>query len=205
MSLLLNIFLPTTCIYCRKLTARVCYECEPRVGSDPRLVFRENFIGFSSMTYNSDAKLLLRAFKELGESSLGKLMAQNMFPLIECFQNAPTILVPVPSNRNSLRARGLNPAEVIARELTNLDRNLRFQNLLARTRQTQDQSKLSVSARKENQRESMIASAAGASVLLVDDVVTTGSTLLAAKESLEKAGNSVVGFLTFAETESKKE
>jgi predicted amidophosphoribosyltransferase len=39
----------------------------------------------------------------------------------------------------------------------------------------------------------------------VDDVVTTGSTLLAAKDSLEKAGNSVVGFLTFAETESKKE
>lgn len=169
------------------------------------MVYRNDLIGFATMSYNQDAKQLLRSFKELGESSLAKLMAENIFPLLDCFIDAPKVLVPVPSNRNTLRERGFNPAEVIARELCRLDRSLSFQNLLTRTRTTRDQSKLNVSERSENQRDSIMAMVGHERVLLVDDIVTTGATLKASQLALETAGNIVAGFVTFAETESKKE
>jgi predicted amidophosphoribosyltransferase len=42
-------------------------------------------------------------------------------------------------------------------------------------------------------------------VLLLDDVVTTGATLLEARRAIEAAGIPVVGFATFAETPSLRD
>jgi predicted amidophosphoribosyltransferase len=125
-------------------------------------------------------------------------------PLLTCFSETPTCLVPVPSNFTSLRERGFNPAEVIARELARGAAGITYQNLLMRTRQTQDQSRLSPSQRAQNQLNSMIARVGSECVIVIDDVITTGSTIQTATETLENAGHKVIGFLTFAETESKR-
>ncbi len=174
-----------------------------QIGADPRLVFRSGLVGFSAMSYTQEAKTLLRAFKELGESELAKVLAGVMAPLIGCFETCPTILVPIPSNASSLRERGFNPAELIARELCRKTPGLRWVNALSRARETLDQSKLKPNERARNQNDSMIARSGTAKVLLIDDVVTTGATLLAASAELQKTGYSVAGFLTFAETERK--
>ena len=155
------------------------------------------------MSYNSSARLLLRSYKELGESELASTLAKSMLPLLGCFQNSPELLVPIPSNKSSLRERGFNPAELIAREISVRVQGMRWQNLLARVRETSDQTKLSPTERRANQVGSMISKVGGGNVILVDDVVTTGSSLLEAKKTLENAGFFVEGFLTFAETESK--
>ena len=156
------------------------------------------------MAYTADAKLLLRSFKELGESSLATTIAQCVAPLLGCFERFPTRLVPAPSNVKSIRERGFNPAEIIAREIARQVPNLRFESLLARTRQTLDQSKLTPSERSDNQRGSMIAQVGAEQIILIDDVVTTGATLKEATLALENAGHLVIGFLTFAETEAKR-
>ncbi len=156
------------------------------------------------MSYNTEAKLLLRSFKELGESSLGKLIAEWMIPLLACFDEIPTRLVAVPSNFKTLRARGYNPAEVIAREISSHPGAPPFANLIWRTRETSDQSKLSPSQRAANQQGSMLAKVGIEKIVLIDDVVTTGATLQSATTALKNAGHSVVGFLTFAETEAKR-
>jgi len=174
------------------------------VGSEARLVYREGLVGFSTMSYKAEAKLLLRSFKELGESALGQVIAESMVSLLACFAESPTRLVAVPSNFKTLRERGYNPAEVIAREISRYPGTPHFQNLLWRTRQTRDQSKLTPSERAENQRGSMLAKAGGEVIVLIDDVVTTGATLQNASAALQNAGHSVVGFLTFAETENKR-
>ena len=156
------------------------------------------------MAYTADAKLLLRAFKELGESSLAAPIAQSIYPLLSCFEQTPTRLVPVPSNVKSIRERGFNPAEIIAREIARNLPNLRFENLLARTRQTLDQSKLTPLERSDNQVGSMVAQVGRERIIHIDDVVTTGATLKEATHALENSGHSVIGFLTFAETEAKR-
>jgi len=168
------------------------------------MVFRDGLIGFSAMSYTTEAKTLIRSFKELGESSLATYIAQSLVSLVPCFDEHPTKLVAIPSNQRTTRERGFNPPELIARELCQLVPHLRWENLLYRTRQTNDQSKLSPLQRRENQRDSMLAEAGSERVVLIDDVVTTGATLKAAEQALVAAGHSVIGFLTFAETESKK-
>jgi orotate phosphoribosyltransferase len=50
----------------------------------------------------------------------------------------------------------------------------------------------------------MISKVGSGRVILVDDVVTTGATLITAKQTLENAGYFVEGFVTFAETEGKR-
>lgn len=204
MSLLLNLFLPAKCLFCDDLGDRVCRKCAVHVGAAPRIVFRDSFIGFSATDYNSDAQKLLRSYKELGESELAGLMAGSMFPLFQCFDRLPDFLVPIPSNRSSLRDRGFNPAELLARELSLGLPGVRWVNVLSRVRETQDQSKLNPAERRANQSGSLISKVGTGRVIIVDDVVTTGATLVTAKQTLENAGYFVEGFVTFAETEGKR-
>ncbi len=203
MSLFLDLLIPAKCLFCGQLGTRVCEDCEVEIGSEPRLVYRDGLIGFSAMGYDSNAKTLLRSYKELGESELASVMARTMVNLIGCFEQRPELLVPIPSNRSSVRERGFNPAELLARELSLQVPGLRWSNVLGRIRETKDQSKLTPTERKQNQLGSMIAKVGGGRVLLIDDIVTTGASLLAAKETLERADYIVDGFVTFAETEAK--
>ena len=204
MSLLLDIFLPTKCISCAALGSRVCSICELQVGGDPRLVMRQHLVGFSTTGYTDFTKQVLRSFKELGESELSKTLGKAMVPLLGCFSKSPSLLVPIPSNVSSLRERGFNPAELLAREIAIRSNGLRWANVLQRARQTKDQSKLDPTERRANQLDSMRARAGSSEVLLIDDVVTTGATLLEAHRVLTKAGYLVTGFITFAETEAKR-
>jgi ComF family protein len=204
MSLLLDIFLPSKCLFCERLGARICFTCEPQQALDPRLVIRNGFVGFSATSYDHKAKSILRSYKELGESELALFLAKTMIPLVQCFERTPDLLVPIPSNRNSVLERGYNPAELIAREVSAGLAGVRWSNLLGRLRETKDQSKLSPEERRNNQSGSMAARVGSGRVLIIDDVVTTGSTLLAAKETLENSGYFVEGFITFAETEAKR-
>lgn len=194
--------LPAPCLLCSKFENRVCTDCAQVFAIEPRLVYRDGIVGFATMAYNDSARQMLRAYKELGESSLGQLIAGWMHPLLTCFTGKATRLVPIPSNRLALRERGFNPAEVITRELCSLDANLRYENILSRTRATLDQSKLNPNQRLENQTDSMIARVGSESVIIVDDVVTTGATMAVAAKTLEISGHRVLGFLAFAETEA---
>lgn len=204
MSLLLDIFLPSKCLFCESLGGRICLTCETDIATDPRLVIRDGLVGFSATSYDDKAKSILRSYKELGESELAKFLSRAMIPLVPCFEQMPEILVPIPSNRSSVIERGFNPAELIAREISAGLSGVRWANLLGRIRETQDQSKLSPAERRINQSGSMAGRVGSGKVLLIDDVVTTGATLLAAKETLEKSGYFVEGFITFAETEAKR-
>jgi ComF family protein len=110
------------------------------------------------------------------------------------------LVVPVPLPWPRLLRRGFNQAEAIAAPLaTLLDRPLR--RALAR-RPSPPQSLLPVRRRAGNLRRSLRVRERlpGASVLLVDDVVTTGATLRAATAALRSAGAERVTALAVAWT-----
>jgi ComF family protein len=104
---------------------------------------------------------------------------------------APQRIVPVPLHPRSLRARGFNPAGLLARELADALDVPVDPVALSRTRDTPSQTGLDRTARQRNVRGAFAARrpfAAPLRIWLVDDVVTTGSTLRAAALALRRAG-----------------
>jgi len=125
-------------------------------------------------------------------------------------------LVPIPLSARRLRDRGYNQAAALARALGTVWRLPVAERLLSRTRDTGTQTALTPEARLKNVAGAFVASAAsapaagaggrggaagegsGVAVILVDDVLTTGATLVAAAKALGAAGWRTVGAVTFA-------
>lgn len=104
---------------------------------------------------------------------------------------APERIVPVPLHPRRLRERGFNPAALLARWIAR-ERRCRFDAaLLRRVRHTTSQTGLGRSARRANVRGAFQVrprARVPAIVWLVDDVVTTGSTLVECARVLRRAG-----------------
>lgn len=132
----------------------------------------------------------------LGEP-LGRLLAARV-AMAAAAGLAVDAVVPVPLHRARLLQRGFNQAEVLATYVARrLGVPLRAR-WLRRMRRTETQAGLGRSGRLRNMKGAFRADrrAAGARVLLVDDVITTGATLQACSEALSEAA--WVGFATLA-------
>jgi ComF family protein len=128
-----------------------------------------------------------------------KVMIAKVPHYKEYFDGA--ILIPVPLHPTKERERGFNQSLVIAKSLNEATEAKDLQNLLVRTMYTQTQTRLSRAARHQNVKNAF-ALAADAVVIpnqtyiLVDDVITTGSTLNACAAVLREAGANQVKVAT---------
>ncbi|HET8622548.1 MAG TPA: double zinc ribbon domain-containing protein [Gemmatimonadales bacterium] len=108
-------------------------------------------------------------------------------------------LIPVPLSAARARERGYNQAERLARALGRITRLSVRAELLARTRHTPTQTTLPPDARRANVAGAFAATGVrDIRAVLVDDVFTTGATLLAAAEALAAGGAASVDAVTFA-------
>lgn len=99
-------------------------------------------------------------------------------------------LVPVPLHRARLLERGFNQSALLARALARRSDARFAPELLVRTRETAQQSRLAASERRENVARAFTATRplGARPVTLIDDVITTGSTLSACADALRSAG-----------------
>jgi ComF family protein len=109
-------------------------------------------------------------------------------------------LVPMPLHRRRLRERGFNQVVELLRPLIHSGTPPLRLDWLQRERETSAQSGLSAGERRRNLRGAFVADAAvrGQRVLLVDDVITTGSTVMEAARTLQRAGAAEVRVLALA-------
>ena len=160
--------------------------------------------------YAGPAGGMVRRMKYGGVWILAEAMGADLARAVELLR-IPSVrcVTAVPMHPKRLRRRGRNHAELLARQVA-VRLNLEYVELLTRTRNAPQQARLGAKARRENLkggfalRPEWRAAVAGADVLLVDDVFTTGATAAGCAAALKEAGARRVWFAAYAHGERKR-
>jgi competence protein ComFC len=148
--------------------------------------------------YDGAIKDLIWRLKSSGAKAATKLMANIMTEKM-CLSNV--LLVPVPTSPDRVRQRGYDQAELLARELSK-QLNLPLAKLLIRHNKAHQvgANKLLRQVQLKNAfRASRRYIVQGQNILMIDDVVTTGSTLESAALALKAAGAANIEAAVFAQ------
>lgn len=121
--------------------------------------------------------------------------------MLSVFPDGHDLLVPVPLHKSRLRERGYNQSLLLVKELHRLTK-IPYGTQLIRSRPTSHQTGLSRTARLDNLHNAFKVKKPeqiqGKSIILVDDVFTTGATLRACAAALKQAGAENICGLTIA-------
>ena len=165
-----------------------CAECAAR-----RLSFSW---ARAAVAYEGPARTLVAAWKERGRRKLPRIFAGLLLEVVP--RPRADVVTFIPADPARGHWRGGNPAEHLAR-LVAREWGLPVEALLARTHSIPRQRGLTRTERRRNVKGAFVATTgAPASVLLVDDVYTTGATVGAAATELRRAGARSVYVATFA-------
>jgi predicted amidophosphoribosyltransferase len=187
----LPLLLEPLCERCGAPTAwavRRCRECAGR-----RLAFTQ---ARAAVRYEGAVRRVVAAWKERGLRRLAAVAAQVAAGALQRPGTAAIAYVP-PDGRRSTK-RGHHPAEWLAREL-GARWELPVLELLGRAARVEQQRGLALPERRRNMRGAFRpVGRAPPTVVLVDDVYTTGATANAAASALRRGGARRVEVVTFA-------
>ena len=115
----------------------------------------------------------------------------NKITHFELYSEKPDVIIPVPLHKSRLRWREFNQSAVIAERISKITHIPYQDDLLVREKDTPPQSQLEHGERKanvENAFSVVDSKKVPETVMLVDDVMTTGNTLIACAEVFKKSG-----------------
>jgi ComF family protein len=173
--------------------AETCGVCLAR---PPRIARTRAAVAYGDLTRSLAIRL-----KYGRKVAIARTMARYMAPLISS-ADCDAILVPVPLHRTRLWQRGFNQSALVARELARrLDLTV-HPLVLRRHRRTPPLKGMSSLQRRKTVAGAFKitdkAAVAGRAVILIDDVLTTGSTADACASALQRAGAARVELITWA-------
>ena len=216
-SALIDLIFPPKCPFCRSVLDHraegVCPICEgslPHTGSERRRRLENGMLCLSALRYEGTVGPAVRRYKFSGLSGYAVPFGKRMAHILREERDPSAFTVTwVPLSEKRLKERGYDQArllaEVIAEEL-GLEKPI---SLLCKIKDTTAQSLLTDNeARRNNVKGAYGVTDPSAvkekHILLVDDVVTTGSTLMACAAVLRKAGAAEVTAVTLARAEKEK-
>ncbi|WP_309088982.1 ComF family protein [Domibacillus sp.] len=180
---------PFCTICCREMKeAEVCPDC----AAWEEGIFHSNY---SFYQYNDAMKELIARFKYRGDYALANLFAQDIRRMAR--QLEYDIICPVPLSLSRLAERRFNQSEAL------VERARLPQTALLGRRESDKQSKKTRAERiTAKQTFYPIGDAAGKTILVIDDIYTTGATMRLVSDALQKAGAVSVKSITIARSGS---
>ena len=207
---ILEIIFPSKCLSCGKRGADLCLECLISVPFAERESAQWIFPIYDYR--NAVIKNALWLLKYGGKRRLASVFAEEIYAKIieELSEMGPLqnfinpIIIPIPIASKRLKERGFNQAELICKEIINLN-HMRHgtdgkpdftlvNNILIKPRETEHQARI----RDRGKRLKNIVGSftvqddtqpiKNRNIILIDDITTTGATLSEAKKILKKSG-----------------
>lgn len=193
---------PPFCVVCsRAMTAPVknsrCKTC----------LYHKPYFDFAwgACVYTEPLKTLMHLYKYHQKTGLRFVFAQLIIDFIATYQldiEQFDILVPIPLSSVKQRERGYNQSEWLAKSIAAHYRKPLITNILEKNQETQSQTRLTRKERWTNIKGTFTIKhpmrIKNQSILIIDDLLTTGATLSEAALALKQAGATTVGALTLA-------
>ena len=159
--------------------------------------------GFSLMRYDGIGQESIRNFKENGRQEYAAWYAEELIKRRgdELRALRADLLVPVPLHPKRLRIRGYNQALLLAREISRRTKIPVRDDLLRRVSDTLPMKNMSPGERQNNLKKAFQCYGNDVelnSIMLIDDIYTTGSTIDACAQALYRKGAGHVYFMTLA-------
>jgi ComF family protein len=212
---------PPVCGGCNQAGYRWCPDCQNQVKTIPEPVCRTCGLPISRpgqcpvckvspppyemmrswLVFEGPIRHALRKLKYRSNVALGDALAKHLADYIGTLAWPVDLVVPVPLGKARTKERGYNQVGFVAMPLSLIKKWRYSPRALIRTRETQSQVGLSISERRDNVSGAFLANTAlvlGETVLLMDDVATTGATLSSCSAALMEAGAKSVYALTLA-------
>jgi len=216
----LDLIFPPLCAGCEKFGFRWCEDCQKKVKilsgtlcevcglpqnaagvCDACRADRPHFRALRAWSVFEDpVRSVLHKLKYRRDISLGDSLAAQMVFFVQDLNWPVDLIIPIPLGRQRQKERGYNQVGMIARPLA-MALDLEYiPRGLTRHKETRSQVGLSQRERRENVHGAFTAASGvrNRTVLMMDDVSTTGSTLSAGAEALFLSGARDVYALTVA-------
>lgn len=225
-SQILNLFFPARCPVCNTIGQRhlhMCEKCEKDVEriecrcigcglpKTACLSSRNNFslCLASPFIYKDNIREAIHRFKFGGEPELAVFFGKEVAECVSAEFGSVDfdVVTCVPQTKRKRRKRGYNQSALLAKEVSK-HLSVPFDELLLfKTRETADQHDLRGKERLKNLKNAFAAenedAVKGKTILLCDDIKTTGATLNECRKTLLKAGAKAVCCATVAVTPEK--
>ena len=200
---ILDIIFPKNCFGCGVKKTFLCQKCQKQIPCS-QLNTSDNKI-FAVASYKSKViKKTIHALKYKKAKQVAKPLAELIYSRLNFnYRDRISIIVPVPLSRKSLRKRGFNQAELIAKHLSDIISFRIITNVLYKNHHTLSQVEIKNRQERLENLKGVFSTKntyliKNQNILLIDDVSTTGATINECRKVLKKAGAKKVTGLVVA-------
>ena len=192
---LIDLVFPPSCGNCGRADFRFCHDCQRLLANVPIEMSHRRVNNFDGICATGKHDAVLRnavgAFKYEGATTLAALLAARLVSVLQRQAWSIDSVVPVPLFADRLIERGYNQSYLLSRSLSQDCGIPCNPECLVRLRNTGQQARQSSAEERQLNVQGAFAASddvRGLSILLIDDVVSTGSTLSECAAALRAKG-----------------